>query len=45
MSGLLAAGREWDVTEAAREVGATLIARLPGQAWQGRKLAGEHSGR
>lgn len=39
MSGLLAAGREWDVSEAAREVDATLIARLPGQAWQGRKQA------
>jgi len=39
LSGLLAAGREWDVIEAARAVNATLLARLPGQAWQGRKLA------
>lgn len=39
MSGLLAAGREWDVSEAAREVDATLIARLAGHAWQGRTQA------
>ena len=41
MSGLLATGREWDVIAAARVVAETLLSRLPGQAWQGRKLGGE----
>ena len=39
MSGLFAAGREWDVIAAARVVKETLLVRLPGLAWQGRKLA------
>lgn len=38
MSGLLAAGREWDPIVAARVVTETLLTRLPGLAWQGRKL-------
>ena len=42
MSGLLAAGREWDVIAAARAVNATLLTRLPGRAWQGRKLVQAH---
>lgn len=39
MSGLLAAGREWDPIAAALAVTETLLSRLPGRAWQGRKLA------
>ena len=39
MSGLLATGREWDAIVAARVVTEMLLPRLPGQAWQGRKLA------
>ena len=39
MSGLLAAGREWDVIAAARVVTESLLTLLPGSAWQGRKLA------
>ena len=39
MSGLLAAGREWDAIIAGRVVTETLISRLPGKAWQGRKMA------
>ena len=38
MSGLLAVGRQWDVIAAARVVAEKLLSRLPGQAWQGRKL-------
>ena len=38
MSGLLAVGREWDVVAAARVVTERLLSRLPGEAWQGRKL-------
>lgn len=38
MSGLLAAGRDWDANAAARVVAGTLLSRLPGQAWRGRKL-------
>ena len=37
MSGLLAAGREWDPIAAARVVTEQLVSRLPGEAWQGRK--------
>ena len=38
MSGLLAAGREWDPIAAARVVTERLVSRLPGEAWwQGRK--------
>ena len=37
MSGLLAAGREWDAIKAARVVTEGLLSRLPGEAWQGRK--------
>ena len=37
MSGLLAAGREWDAMAAARVVTERLLSRLPGEAWQGRK--------
>ena len=32
-------GREWDAIVAARVVTEMLLPRLPGQAWQGRKLA------
>ena len=39
LSGLLAAGREWDVLAAARVVTESLLTLLPGSAWQGRKLA------
>ena len=38
MSGLLAVGHEWDVIAAAGVVAEKLLSRLPGQAWQGRKL-------
>lgn len=38
LSGLLAAGREWDASAAAQVVAGTLLSRLPGQAWRGRKL-------
>ena len=37
MSGLLAAGRDWDLIAAARVVTERLVSRLPGEAWQGRK--------
>ena len=37
MSGLLAAGRDWDPIAAARVVTERLVSRLPGEAWQGRK--------
>ena len=37
MSGLLAVGRVWDLTAAARVVAESLLSRLPGQPWQGRK--------
>ena len=36
MSGLLAAGHEWDAIAAARTVTDALLSRLPGAAWQGR---------
>ena len=35
MSGLLAAGREWDANAGARMVAARLLSRLPGEPWQG----------
>ena len=38
MSGLLAAGGEWHATAAAAVVTDRLLSRLPGDAWQGRKL-------
>ena len=38
MSGLLAAGREWDPIAAARVVSEALLSRLPGEAWKGRDL-------
>ena len=38
MSGLLAAGREWHMLAAAQSVTDKLLARLPGEEWQGRKL-------
>ncbi|MDE0452509.1 MAG: nucleotidyl transferase AbiEii/AbiGii toxin family protein [Gammaproteobacteria bacterium] len=38
MSGLLAAGRKWDAVAAAGVVAEALLSRLPGEAWQGRKL-------
>ena len=44
MSGLLSAGREWDATAAARVVGEKLLARLPGQAWQGGRASGRADG-
>ena len=39
MSGLFPGGREWNVMEAAGVVTETLLSRLPGEAWQGRKQA------
>ena len=33
MSGLLATGREWDVTAPARVVTERLVSRLAGEAW------------
>ena len=38
MSGLLAAGREWDANAGVRVVAERLLSRLPGEPWQGRKL-------
>ena len=35
MAGLVASGREWDVTAAGRVVAEGLLSRLPGQPWQG----------
>ena len=39
MSGLVAAGRDWDAVAAGRLVTERLLSRLQGQPWQGRKLA------
>ena len=38
MSGLLAAGREWDANAGVRVVAERLLSRLPGGPWQGQKL-------
>ncbi len=39
MSGLVAAGRDWDAVAAGRLVTERLLSRMQGQPWQGRKLA------